>query len=323
MAVHVFLTNEENYTICIRKGIVGIPEPNDGKNKNSVFDAMLSRLSMIQENDYILLYIAGLKELRGVWKADGVPFYDTAPIWSDRVYPFRCRIKISEYSFDKPLLLNDIMDLRNTNKIWTWSLQRTTGSNAMFSISDSEFEVIITEFLKNNPYSQNIRRIVEPYSYHTSNILESVHTDRGKLKYEYSVMTHLNHSFASGKFTNIFGNYTDHLSYVPTSLGKEMDILLMYGHPKNRNQILSYDIIEVKKDEFDKKALAQLIGYESWFLQKKVSGDMKMLRVTAIAKSFSDEVKEYVERRKVIENKTIKLVQYEYQEQDGFTLKML
>ena len=50
---------------------------------------------------------------------------------------------------------------------------------------------------------------------------------------------------------------------------------------------------------------------------------MKMLRVTAIAKSFSDEVKEYVERRKVIENKTIKLVQYEYQEQDGFTLKML
>ena len=324
MAVHIFLTNEENFDVCTRKGIVGLPEPKDGKQHDNVFDAMLSRLSMIRENDYILMYITRTKELRGVWQADGAPFYDNSPVWvDDRLYPFRCKIKISEYCFEKPLLLNDINDLRNNNRIWTWSLERATGANAMFSISNQEFEIIINEFLKLNPFSQNRWRIVEPYPYHTSNILENVHIERNKLKYENSVMTHLNHAFASGKFKDIFGNYTDYLCYVPTALGREMDILLMYEHPQRHDLILSYDIIEVKKDEFDKAALTQLIDYESWFLQKKVSGDMKMLRTTAIAKSFSDEVMDYVIKRKTFENKPIKLVQYDFNNTDGFTLNTI
>lgn len=121
-------------------------------------------------------------------------------------------------------------------------------------------------------------------------------------------MTYLNYAFAAGKFKDIFGNYTDCLCYVPTNLGREMDILLMYEHPKNHDLILSYDIIEVKKDEFDKDALTQLIDYESWFLQKKVSGDMKMLRTTAVAKSFSTEVVDYVKKRRMFENKPIKFI---------------
>lgn len=105
-------------------------------------------------------------------------------------------------------------------------------------------------------------------------------------------MTLLNHAFSHYQFTELFGNYTDYLSYIPTSLGKEMDILLMFDNPKSPNRILSYDLIEVKKDTFDEKALIQLINYESWFLQKKVSGDMKMLRTTAIAKRFSEDVQQ-------------------------------
>lgn len=321
MAVHIFLTNKENFQICIRKGIVGIPEPDEGRNKNSTFDALLSRLSMIRENDYILMYITGSKELRGVWKADGAPFYDNSPVWADELYPLRCRIKVSEYCFDRSLFLDDINDLRNNNKIWTWATKRVTGStNTLFSISNHEFEVIVNEFLKINPFTQNTWRIVEPYPYHTSNILENVHIDGNKLKYEYSVMTYLNHAFASGQFKDIFGNYSDYLCYVPTNLGREMDILLMYEHPKNHDLILSYDIIEVKRDEFDKNALTQLIDYESWFLQKKVSGDMKMLRTTAIAKSFSAEVIDYITKRKTFENKPIKLVQYNYSNINGFAL---
>lgn len=170
--------NEENFKICTRRILVGIPESNSGRYENSVFDAMLSKLSMIRENDYILMYITRSKELRGVWKADGTPLYDTAPVWTDRLYPFRCRIKISEYCFDKALLLNDITDLRNNNRIWTWSLQRATDTNAIFSISNREFGIIVNEFLKINPFSQNTWRIIEPYPYHTSNIIEQVHTEK-------------------------------------------------------------------------------------------------------------------------------------------------
>lgn len=323
MAVHVFMANEDNFNICIRKGLVGLPEPGDGRNRDNVFDAMLSRLSMIRENDYILMYIIGSKELRGVWQADSSPFYDETPVWDDRVYPFRCKIKVSEFCFSNPLLLNDINDLRNNNKIWTWSLQRATGTNAMFSISDQEFEIIINEFLKINPFSLDSWRIVEPYPYHASNILQMVHSDGSKLKYEYSVMTYLNHSFALGRFKEIFGNYTDYLCYIPTNLGREMDILLMFDHPKKKNLILSYDIIEVKRDEFDKKALSQLIDYESWFLQKKVAGDMKMLRTTAIASSFSEEVIEYVKQRTLFENKPIKLIAYSFSGNNDFDLSII
>jgi len=323
MAVHIFLTNEDNYKICILKGLVGLPEPSTGVQQNNIFDAMLSRLAMIKENDYILMYITGTKELRGVWKADGAPFYDETPVWNDRLYPFRCRIKISEYCFDKSLMLNDINDLRNSNKLWTWSLQRASGTNAMFSISNQEFEIIVNEFLKINPFSQNMWRILQPYPYHDSNILEKVHTGNNDLKYENSVMTHLNRAFSLGKFKDIFGNYTEYLCYIPTNLGREIDNLLMFGHPKNIDLILSYDIIEVKRDEFDTKALTQLIDYESWFLQKKVSGDMKMLRTTAIAKSFSVEVKDYVAKRKIYENKPIKLVQYDYDDSKGFDLRII
>ena len=322
MAVHIFLTDETNYAICIKRGLVAIPEPNPGKTQNNVFDAMLSRLAMINENDYILLYITGSKELRGVWQADGLPFYDESPVWEDRLYPFRCKIKTSEYCFENSLKLNDITDLRNNNKIWTWSLQRATGTNAMFSISDHEFDIIVNEFLKINPFTQNTWRIIEPFPYHKSNTIEMIHTENDKLKYENTVMVCLNHDFAAGKYKSIFGNYTDHLCYIPTNLGREMDILLIYDHPKN-NTILSYDIIEVKRDVFDNKALTQLIDYESWFLQKKISGDMKMLRTTAIASSFTPEVIDYVNKRTLFENKPIKLLQYSYDSKNGFDLQQI
>ena len=48
---------------------------------------------------------------------------------------------------------------------------------------------------------------------------------------------------------------------------------------------------------------------------------MKMLRTTAIASSFSADVIDYVKKREEIENKPIKLVQYDHNEINGFSLK--
>lgn len=80
MAVHIFVVNEKNYDICVRKGIVGLPEPTDSKNYDNTFDGLLSRIACVKENDYILLYIIGKKELHGVWMADGNPFVETTQI---------------------------------------------------------------------------------------------------------------------------------------------------------------------------------------------------------------------------------------------------
>lgn len=324
VSVHIFQISEENYRISTKKGLVGLPEPKaGGRNANSVFDGLLSRLAVIRENDYILMYVTGVQELRGVWQADGEPFYEESPVWLDKTYPFRCKIKCSEYNFENPLKLNDINDLINSGKIWTWALQRASGSNSMFSISNAEFEIILEEFMKLNPFSQHKRIIPEPYPFRENHVSKSIHLENQKPKYEYSVMTLLNDAFSHNKFTELFGNYTDYLSYVPTSLGKEMDIVLMFGNKNQPEKVLSYDLIEVKRDLFDEKALEQLVGYESWFLQKKVSGYMKMLRTTAIAKRFSEEVVNYVSQRTRIENKRIKLIQYDYSVKDDISLKLI
>lgn len=310
MAVHIFLVDEKNYHICLERGIVALPET---KRENQSFDALLSRLASIKEDDYIMLYIIEpVKELHGVWKADGLPFFDEEPIWKDRVYPFRCRIKPSEFSFRNPLKLNDISDLCNTGALWTWAPKRPGGvySNSMFSMTDNEFHILIDEFIKINPFSTETWRINRPYPFHENNIISHIHfKDNGKLAYESSLMTQLILAFNNKQYREIFGNYDSFLSYIPTSLGTEMDFLLMYNRPAS-NTVLSYDIIEVKRDKFTKDGLRQLIEYESWFLQKKVAGDQKMLRVSAIAESFADDVIDYVEKRTQIEGKRIKLLQY-------------
>lgn len=319
MSVHIFVVSEQNYSVCIRRGLVGLPEA----DRPYVADGLISRVSSIREDDYILLYVLAKKELHGVWQADGLPFFDDSPVWDDKLYPLRCKIKCSKYCFNSPLSLYDINDLRNPGKLWTWSLQRASGSNAMFSISDTEFEILMREYMKSNPFSMNKWIIPETYPFHAENIMEHIHVENGSLKYESTVMAHLNRNFSLGKYTELFGNYTDFLSYVPTSLGREMDILLMFGNPDKKTDILSYDIIEVKRALFDEAALAQLIDYESWFLQKKAAGDLKTVRVSAIASDFSPDVIDYVRCRKKIEGKPIKLLKYCFTQNEGLLLQSI
>ena len=315
MAAHIFTVSEENYKICIDRGLVAIPEAKEGPRHDNVMDGLLSRLYAIKENDYVLMYNIGSKKLKGVWQVEGVPFYDESPVWQDRIYPFRCKIRCSEYNFTNSLDLDDINDLRNAGRIWTWALQRATGSNSVFSISNSEFKILFIEFVKKNPFIFQKQFIPAPYPFHSKNLHEHLHFIDNEPKYEFTIMALLNDAFAREQYKDIFGNYSDFLCYVPTNLGKEMDVMLMFSNPIDPSQVISYDIIEVKRSVFDLAALKQLVGYESWFLQKKVAGDLNMVRSTAIAKHFSDEVIDYVRKRQEIENKPIKLLEYSYLEQ--------
>ena len=147
-------------------------------------------------------------------------------IWPDRLYPFRCRIKWSQYNFKKALKLDDINDLRNMGKIWTWALERSTGSNSMFSMSNGEFNILLKEFMKLNPFTGQKGIILQPYPYRPYNIADNLHFQNNNPKYEFTIMALLNAKFAKGSYIDIFGNYSDYLCYVPTNLGKEMDFCL-------------------------------------------------------------------------------------------------
>ena len=325
MPAHIFVMDRSNYDICLRRGVVGIPSAREGSRaKDSTNNALISRLCIVKESDYILFYITKEHKLYGIWQADGSPFFDESPVWSDDLYPYRKRFKNTPYHYDAPLELHDIYDLRNEGKIWNFSLNRASGTNVMFSISDNEFRTLLYEYSKINPYTNSRHLILEPYPIIVSSLLDKIClNDENQLKYEAGVMAYLLSDLTVNRHKDLFGNYTDYLCYAPTNTGREIDILLMFGNPLQPDQISSYDILELKKDIFDEKALSQLINYETWFLQNKASGDQKMVRSTAIAHSFSQEVIDYVKMRKRIENKPIKLVKYSLTQEKQLKLELL
>jgi hypothetical protein len=314
MAVHIFVVDENNYEICKRKGLAAIPNSNNPNIK----DALISRMSLIKRNDLVLFYISGgAKELRGVYKILELPFYDESLVWPQnedgQVYPLRVRIDNWKYSFANSINLSNIYDLRDQGLIWTFSLRRpnTRTTNTMFSISNMEFDHLLDLYLKKNILNREPQQIREPYPYFNPNILEYLSFDENnEPRYEYTLMSLLLRRLAMHELTDKFGEYSDYLAYVPTSFEKEIDILLITNNPFDLNKVLSYNILELKRDRFDENGLSQLLQYEDWFLNKKVNGDFNMLRTTAIAKSFSLGVINYLKQRKELENKRVSLFEY-------------
>jgi len=314
MAVHIFVVDETNYQMCIRTGLAAIPD----SEKPNIQDALISRMALIRKNDFVLFYIIGKKELRGVYKVLECPFYDMTQVWAKtddgQIYPLRIRIDNSDYTFSNPICLSDIYDLRDNGKIWTFALKRPTGTrNAMFSISDHEFEELFNLYLKLNPINFEPKQIKEPYRYFEPNLMDylTINSDTLEPKYESTLMSLISQGLSKENFKDIFGNYHDYLSYIPTSFEKEIDMLLIFNNPRNLQQTIAYNIIEIKRDIFDEKALEQLLQYEDWFLRKKVNGDSTMLRTTGIAKKINKDVISYLKTRKQIENKKVILLEYE------------
>ena len=92
MAVHIFVVDESNYEVCIRRGLAAIP---DSDNPNTM-DGLISRMAMVRKGDYVLFYITLKKELRGIFRVLDGPFYDKAEVWpvvNNQYYPLRVRIE--------------------------------------------------------------------------------------------------------------------------------------------------------------------------------------------------------------------------------------
>jgi len=328
MAVHIFVVDEKNFDTCIRHGLAGMPKKTGNPSRDAnTNEGLLSRMAIVKKNDLVLFYISKLKELHGVWKVLEYPFYDETHVWENEdgttIYPYRVRIDNTEYNFMNPIKLNDLYDLRDNGVLWTFSLIRPNGTpNSMFSITNTEYEEIQNLFLKINPFYTQPKQIREPYRYFEPNLRNQLCFDENlKPRYEYTLMALILNGFAHSQYKDIFGEYNDFVSYVPTSFGKEMDILLLYNNPLVPKQTLAYNIIEVKRDMFDEDGMKQLLQYEDWFFMKKVNGDYNAIRTTAIASGFSDKVKDYLKKRKEYEGKEVLLLNYSVNQERELILK--
>lgn len=310
MPAHIFVVNDINYEICIQKGLAGIFKL-DSKQINEL---ILSHMLLLREGDPVLFYIKGKQELQGIWQVAGAPFYDTAQVWRDRLYPYRvCIQPMENHVFGNPLKLSDIYLLRDAGYLWNFHLMRNQRSpNSIIEITNTEFDAIYNEFLKINPGGGTHTAATPGPTYSGSPLLEQLSFKTSKrgiisAQYEFTVMALLAKSLSEGNTEQAFSGCGDYIAYVQTDWGKEIDALLTYEHPLKKGQITSYDLIEVKKDRFGEDGIIQLLNYEAWFTQKRTNGDRNMVRSIAIAKSFHPEVIRYLEKRKKYENKQVLL----------------
>jgi len=203
------------------------------------------------------------------------------------------------------------MDLQDKGKIWTFDLGAMRQKNHN-PITADEGKELIRLLLRNNPVFHSVTQIAEPYPIGNTELPLSLATDsKGRIKYEGYLNAWFMKSFVGGKLKELIGEYRDFLNFVPTSFNKVMDIFLTHVTAVDGVDILhKFTCMELKTGICTEENLNQIIKYENWLVRKLAGGDNEMIQSILVGFDFQDKVLEYVEKRKLIEEKTVRLMKY-------------
>lgn len=324
----IFTVNDQTWKEHVKAGIAAINDPyvTHPKNikRNANRQAAISEIIGIRPGDIIFFNRMRSEqhppELLGIYKAISKAYYDPSPLFPGAIYvnqnlPFRVQFDCL-INFTKPLMMEEIWDLKEKGKIWTIQQTRgdAVGKHACYSITKLEGEIIDRLFKMKNILEEPILQFQRPQvKFNPLPIDLSINNANGALNYEASLMFLLLNDFADGKHKDIFGKYDDFISYVPTGARKEIDILLL---KYNGKEILWYQIIEVKKDKFTIKELQTLITYEKWFINNRAETPLQVYTI-GIASEFDDNVKKFVSNRANYIDRPIRLIQYKFNAQNN------
>jgi hypothetical protein len=321
MGSHIFLSNTQNFEICRKKGVYGGTYSTSEKINAEV----VASLKAVRPGDLIFLYVTRVG-IYGLWKALSHVFFDDSDIGfrgdPGQLFPYRICLEPAIRQFTKPVSMSDTLDLRDKGKMWTFDLGASIKKNH-YPITEEEGKEIIRLLLRNNPISEPITPLAEVYKSDQVVLPIKLDTDRkGRLTFEGHLNAWFMQSFAQGKLRDVVGEYSDCLNYVPTSFNTVMDIFLTHVTTVDSMDILhKFSCFELKTGTGNEDDLNQIIKYENWLTRKLANGDHEMVQSILVAFDFQDKVLEYVRRRKVIEEKTVRLLTYRVAEKgEGITL---
>jgi hypothetical protein len=218
--------------------------------------------------------------------------------------------------------LSDILDLRDKGRIWTFDLGTFTKKSHQ-PITTEEGKELIRLLLRNNPIFYPVVQIPQPYVKSEIPLPLKLETDRkGQIRIEGYLNAWFMRSFTQGKLKEVIGEYHDFLNYVPTSFNTVMDIFLTHVTTVDSVEILhKFTCMELKTGTCREEDLNQIIKYENWLVRKLANGDSEMVQSMLVAFDFQDKVLEYVRKRRLIEEKTVRLLKYRViKEQDDIVL---
>lgn len=309
MGAHIFLVGEDNFEVCIRRGVYGCVMPSTERNKAEIISGVLS----IRPNDLVFFYVKN-QGIYGVWRVTGEPYFDETKIWPNeqQFFPYRLSFEPTVGDFSVPVSLSDVLDLRDKGRVWTFDLNPVQQKN-QYKITTDEARELLRLLLRNNPLRQPQSSITDPYVPATRGKIDInfASDESGRVQYEGWLNAWCMRSLARGELKNLLGDYREFLNLVPTTFNKVMDIFLTHVTTVDSVDVLyKYTCIELKADRASDKDLAQILRYEDWLARKLASGDKEMIQSILVARRFSSAVVEYVKQRQRIEEKTVRLVSY-------------
>lgn len=313
MGYHIFLVGEENFKICVERGVYGLVEPDSEKSKAEVISAAFT----IKPDDFVFFYVKNTG-IYGLWKVTSHPFYDNSRIWPDekQKYPYRFYFDPTVRKFPNPIALSDILDLRDKGTIWTFDLGTIARKNH-FGITADEGKEIIRLLLRNNPIFYPVDKTAKKRSSSVVSFIPLVLKtgEKDRIEYEGILNAWFMKSFAEGRLKELVGDYKDFLNYVPTSFNKVMDIFLTHVTSIDSVEILhKFTCIEIKTDLVTEEDLRQVIRYENWLIRKLAGGDSEMVQSILVGHDFEPSVLEYREKRRLIDEKIVRLIKYRVSE---------
>lgn len=309
MGAHIFLVGEDNFEICVRRGVYGCVMPSTERNKAEVIAGILS----IQPNDLVFFYVKN-QGVYGVWKVVGEPYFDETKVWPDnqRLFPYRFSFEPTVGYFPVPVSLSDVLDLRDKGRVWTFDLNPVQQKN-QYKVTTDEARELLRLLLRNNPIREHHSGIPDLYAptIRGKIDIDLASDESGRVPYEGWLNAWCMRSLARGELKNLLGDYREFLNLVPTTFNKVMDIFLTHvATVDSVDVVYKYTCIELKADRASDKDLAQILRYEDWLARKLASGDKEMIQSVLVARRFSDAVVDYVKDRRRIEEKTVRLVTY-------------
>ncbi len=313
MGYHIFLVGEDNFNVCIERGVYGGIQSHGSVKAKQMNSEVIAGFAGIKFSDFAFFYVKN-KGVYGLWKITCEPFYDTTPIWShpEQIYPYRICFEPTVRKFSNPVAMADILDLRDKGKIWTFDLEVIT-KKSHHPITTNEGKELIRLLLRNNPIFANPDITSHPYLPSKKAPLPlSFECDRrGHLKYEGYLSAWFMQAFAHGKLKDLIGDYRDFLSSVPTSFNKVMDIFLTHVTTIDSVDILhKFTCVELKTGTVSEGDLNQIIKYENWLIRKLADGDSEMVQSILVGFDFDERVIDYCKRREAIDEKTVRLIKY-------------
>jgi hypothetical protein len=309
VGAHVFLVGEDNFEVCISRGVYGCVMPGTEHSKAEVVAGILS----IQLGDLVLFYVKN-QGIYGLWKVSEEPYFDQSKVWAhhDQMFPYRFSFEATIGHLATPVSLSDVLDLRDKGRIWTFDLSPVQQKN-QYKITMDEARELLRLLLRNNPIRQPPRPIPDPYVPRTRGKIDVdfAFGQAGRFRYEGWLNAWFMRSLAKGELKDLLGDYREFLNLVPTTFNKVMDIFLTHVTTVDSIDVPhKYTCIELKADRGTEKDLAQILRYEKWLARKLAAGDDEMVQSVVVANRFTDGLIQYVENRRRIEEKTVRLISY-------------